>query len=134
MSILNIFKLSYWFHQPFVAHGWSLRGWVILLLLLILAGIVGKIWQLRQSEKIFRQICNRMSNISLAAGLFGLLWLFFRQEAVPFLAWRFWLIFIFGGLLWSIIRTIRYLIKRYPEIKAEQANKALQEKYLPKSK
>lgn len=134
MSIFNLFKLSYWFHQPFIAYGWSLRGWVILLLILILAGIVIKISQLKQSEKILKQIYNRLANVCFVVGLLGLLWLFLRQETVPFFAWRFWLIFLFGWLLWSIIRTVVYLIKRLPEIKAEQAAKEQKEKYLPKSR
>ncbi len=132
MSIFNLLELSYWFQQPFVARAWSLRGWVIVLLFLVLAGIVGKIIQLKQSEKVIRQILNRLSNISLTVGLLGLLWLFFRQQQVPFLAWRFWLALMFGGLLWSVIRTIIFLVKRYPEIKAEKAEREMKAKYLPK--
>ncbi|PIT88297.1 MAG: hypothetical protein COU29_00700 [Candidatus Magasanikbacteria bacterium CG10_big_fil_rev_8_21_14_0_10_36_32] len=132
MSIFHLFELSYWFQQPFIARQWSLRGWVIILLILVFVGIVGKIWQLKQSEKVVRQIFNRLSNISLIVGLLGLLWLFFRQQQVPFFAWRFWLVLLFGGLLWSIVRTIIFLVRRYPEIKVEKAEKALKDRYLPK--
>ena len=132
MSFYNLLELSYWFKQPFIAREWSLRGWVIVLLVLVLAGIIGKIIQLKQSEKVIRQIYNRLSNISLTVGLLGLLWLFFRQQQVPFLAWRFWLALLFGGLLWSVIRTIIFLVRRYPEIKAEKADREMKAKYLPK--
>jgi len=134
MSIFNLFQLSYWFHQPFIARGWSLRGWVIILLLLVLAGIVGKILIVKQDKKVIRQVYNRLTNISLTVGLLGLLWLFFRQQQVPFLAWRFWLVLLFGGLLWSVIRAVVFFVRRYPEIKAEQAAQELKAKYLPKNK
>jgi hypothetical protein len=67
-------------------------------------------------------------------GLLGLLWFFFRQERVAFLAWRFWLV------LWLIItvfwayKILVYMFKKVPVINSQRAEKIINEKYLPRNK
>jgi len=47
--------------------------------------------------------------------------MFFRQERVAFLAWRFWLLlWVVITLIW-VFRLARYALKRIPEIQAEEA-------------
>ena len=65
-------------------------------------------------------------------GFLGLIWMFFRQESVAFLAWRFWLLlWSAAALIWAY-RLARYALKRIPEIQAEEARRVNVEKYLPK--
>jgi len=132
MSIYNVLKLSYWFHQPFVARGQTVWIWVIIFLVGILIGLVLKFIQQKVSEKYLKKIINSFSNLGLACGMFGLLWLFFRQQTVPFLAWRFWLVFLVAYATYVIVKNVKFLVTRLPAIRAEHLQKEVQEKYLPK--
>jgi hypothetical protein len=131
MNITNIFEWSYWFYQPFIARGNTVWIWVSIFLFCVLAGLICKFIAQKAEVKYKKRIINSFANVGLSAGLFGLLWLFFRQERVPFLAWRFWLLIIVGGALFVVIKNLKFIIKRLPAIRAEQAEKAVKEKYLP---
>ncbi len=134
MSVLNLFHLDYWFSEPFTARGLAL--WLLVggFLLFIVMGLVSKILSQYQQDKLKRLVLKRFGSLGITMGFLGLIWMFFRQERIAFLAWRFWL------LLWLAVTAIwayrlaRYAIKRIPEIKAEEARRANVEKYLPKSK
>ncbi len=131
MSILNLFTVSYWFTQPYIAHGNTKWVWVILFLLFVLFGIIAKFWEVMRAEKNLKRVFRSFSISFLCIGIFGLIWFFFRQQHVPFLAWRFWLIIIFGFAAWRQFVNIRFLVKRYPQIKIENEARELKEKYLP---
>ncbi len=132
MSVLNLLHLDYWFSQPFTARGLTLRLLVGGFLLFIVKGLILKILSQYQNDKAKRLLLKRAGSLGITMGFLGLMWMFFRQERVAFLAWRFWL------LLWSVITVIwayglaRYAFKRIPEINAEEAKRANLEKYLPK--
>lgn len=131
MSILNVFKLSYWFHQPFIARGATVWILVGVLFILILSGMVLKyLGQKKSIEKHMKRIINSFANLALAVGLLSLLWFFFRQEIVPFLAWRFWLLFLLVYAVYVCTKNIRFIVKRLPVIRAEHAAKAIKDKYL----
>jgi hypothetical protein len=132
MSISNILDWSYWFHQPFIARGASMWIWVGIFLGSVLAGLILKIVQQRVQEKYLKKVLDSFGTIGLSVGLTGLLWLFFRQEIVPFFAWRFWLVLIFGLAIWRIIVQVIFLARRVPQIRVEHQTKELTEKYLPK--
>lgn len=106
--------------------------WVIIFLAAIFGGLILKFVQQQLSEKYKKKMANSFSNVGLTSGLLGLLWLFLRQEQVPFLAWRFWLLFLVAYALYVVIKNLKFIITRLPEIRAEHADKALKEKYLPK--
>ena len=57
-------------------------------------------------------------------GFLGLLWMFFRQERIAFLAWRFWLLLWLAAVVFWAYRLARYALKRIPEIKAEEIRRA----------
>lgn len=132
MNLLNLLDWYYWFHQPYIARGMTMWIWVIIFLVAAFAGLILKFVAQKIKTTYLQKIINSFSNIGLAVGLVGLLWMFFRQERVPFLAWRFWLLIIFGIALWKIIVNLKFIIFRAPAIKKEQAEKAAKEKYLPK--
>lgn len=132
MNIMHILDWSYWFQQPFIARGTVVWIWVIIFLAAIFGGLILKFVQQQLSEKYIKKMVNSFSNVGLTSGLLGLLWLFFRQEQVPFLAWRFWLLFLVVYALFVIIKNLKFVITRLPEIRAEHAERAQKEKYLPK--
>ena len=107
---------------------------VILILVLVLVGLVSKIVRLYQQDKWYKEILRRVGSAGTTMGFLGLIWLFFRQERVAFLAWRFWLLlWLVGAIYWGI-KIIMYVIKRVPVIKQEESKKALLNKYLPGKK
>ncbi len=132
MSVFNLLKLDYWFSQPYVAYGNVKWFWVILFLALVLAGLIGKMIQNYQNEQARQALWQRFSNLGLTVGLLGIIWLFFRQERVPFLAWRFWLLILMVAAAVWLTKLIIYAFKRLPEIKAEKQERELKNKYLPK--
>lgn len=134
MHFKNLFDWSYWFNQPFTAQGWVKWAFVLVFLGLVLACIILKMVRLYSTEKWNKEIMRRVSNGVLAFGLVGLLWMFFRQERVAFLAWRFWLLL---WLLWVVIWTIKlimFAMKRVPQVREEENVRALRDKYLPNKK
>ncbi len=102
-------------------------------LFFIVAGLVSKILSQYQNEKSKRLILKRAGSLGITMGFLGLLWMFFRQERVAFLAWRFWLLLWLAVVVFWAYRLARYAIKRIPEIKSEEARRANVEKYLPHS-
>ena len=131
MNILNLFTFSYWFSQPYIAHGTTKWFWVIAFLFCVLLGILSKLWELMRVEKNLKRVYRSFSISFWCIGVFGLLWMFFRQEHVPFLAWRFWLLIILFFVAWRQFVNIKFLICRYPQIKKENEARELKEKYLP---
>jgi len=133
MSLRNLWSVSYWFSQPQTLRGAEMWVWVGIFLILILGGIILRIVREYQSSRGRKEAMRRFSNLGLTMGLLGLIWLFVRQEIVPFLSWRFWLLFWLVGLIWWLYKVIWYGVKRLPAIEEEQREKALKDKYLPKS-
>lgn len=131
MSFKNLLIWSYWFNQPFTARGATLAALVIIFLFFVLLGLVAKIWRVYKGEKWLKEILRRIGNFGLTMGLAGLLWLFFRQERIVFLSWRFWLLFWLFGVIWWVYRLVWYVVVRVPKIKLEIENRGAQEKYLP---
>lgn len=136
MQVQNILKTSYWFYQPFIAIGSVKWIWIVGFLALVLAGMISKIVRVynKKIDQGTQEVLRRAGNMLVTTGLLGLLWMFFRQQRVAFLAWRFWLILWVVLFVWWGYKVIYYAIKRLPIISSEQAKKNLMNKYLPKSK
>jgi hypothetical protein len=136
MQIQNILKTSYWFYQPYIAIGGVKWFWIVGFLALVLAGLVGKIVRIycKKIDQGTQEVLRRAGNLLITTGLLGLLWMFFRQQQVAFLAWRFWLVLWVGLFVWWGYKVAFYAIKRLPMISSEQAKKNLMDKYMPKSK
>ena len=136
MQIQNILKLSYWFYQPFIAVGGVAWFWIVGFLALVLAGMVAKIVRIygKEVSQSTQEVLRRAGNMLITTGLLGLLWMFFRQQRVAFLAWRFWLVLWAVLFVWWGYKVIFYATKRLPLISDEQAKKDLMKKYLPKQK
>lgn len=134
MNLKNLLDWSYWFYQPFTAKGGAMWFFVVLFLALLLLGLTAKIVRLYSQDKWYKEIFRRGGNAGITMGLLGILWLFFRQERVAFLAWRFWLLFWFVGAIYWAVRLVMYSIKRVPVIRAEAEKRSVMKKYLPGKK
>ena len=134
MQIQNIFKGSYWFYQPFIAVGAVRWFWIISFLVMILAGLIAKIVRVSSSKLSggTKEVLRRSGNFLITMGCLGWLWMFFRQQQVAFLAWRFWLLIWVVLFVWWAMKIIFYATKRLPVISTQQAKRDLQAKYLPK--
>jgi len=130
MSFLNLFTWHYWLAQPYIAHGWTMGFWVIGFLVFLLAGLVARIITAKRAKTPVINVWNRLANSCLLFGFFGLVWMFMRQERVPFLAWRFWLWIPLAHFCWTVFKTIKFFVARYPKIKIERAQREIKEKYL----
>ena len=131
MSYRNLLKMDYWFSQPYIAHDFAF--WVVLIFFLglILAGIVLFFLKSYNQDKANKVILSKLGNFGVSMGLLGLMWLFFRQQRVSFLAWRFWLLLWLLIAVWWATKILKYALKRLPQIKQEKEAKARLDKYLP---
>ena len=132
MSFTNLFRMDYWFGQPFSAHGVSFWIFAIFFLVLILGGIISRIICQYKKEKIDKVILKRFSTFGMTLGLFGIIWLFLRQEKVPFLAWRFWLMLWVIIAVWWLSKILEYIVRRVPQINQEKEERKKRDKYLIK--
>ncbi len=131
MSIKNLFGWYYWFHQPYIAHGWVFWVWLGGFVVLIIIGVVTMVVRRQRTEKWHRSVLRRAAALMATMGFLGLVWFFFRQERVAFLAWRFWLLaWGVGFVVWGV-KIILYARRRLPQLKLQQTEWQLKEKYLP---
>ena len=131
MNLMNLFSMSYWFSQPDPAVGLVKWFWVLGFLALVLVGLVLRILLVKK-DKITKQVFARISNIGFMTGMSGMIWMFFRQESVFFLAWRFWIVLIILIFIILILRVLKYLFTRVPEIKIENQKRHEKQKYMPR--
>ncbi|MFH1789684.1 MAG: hypothetical protein ABH832_01300 [bacterium] len=131
MSISNLFYINYWFGQPREARGIVLVVYISVFLLLIILGIGARVFVAYKNDRVVKQILRRFSAFGMTMGMIGMMWMFFRQQKIVFLAWRFWvLLWILLAIFW-MIRILKYVIKRVPEIRKEQIHEEKRRKYLP---
>jgi len=130
MNFKNLFYLDYWLSQPAVAKGTAL--WLLVggFLLLIAVGLILRILVAYRQDKLDKIMLRRFGAFGMTMGLLGMMWMFFRQERIPFLAWRFWLLLWLLVAVWWLIRILEYIIKRVPVIRKEKISKEDKEKYL----
>jgi hypothetical protein len=134
MNIKNLFDYYYWFRQPYIAYGRTLWLIVGIFLFFIVAGLVCRIIKQYVQNKAGKTILHRAGTFGITMGFLGLLWMFLRQERVPFLAWRFWLLILLAVSVWWAVRIVLFACRRAPKIQEENDRKKQMEKYLPKSR
>jgi hypothetical protein len=132
MSILNLFHWSYWFSATLPAAGWVKVVLIVLPLIFIVIGIALKVFSGITKDTLMKKIYSRFAIISLFFGILSGLWVFLRQEETPIFSARVWPLLILLITLWWLYRVIRYVVKRVPEIRKQNAERMEKEKYLPK--
>ncbi|MFH1292360.1 MAG: hypothetical protein ABIH87_04170 [bacterium] len=131
MAFKNLFYINYWFAQPFSVHGLTFWLFICIFLFLIAVGLVLRIWAQYVQDRSIKLIFRRFASFGMTMGLFGIIWTFFRQERVIFLAWRFWMLVWLLVSVWWMIDILKYVLKRLPVIKKEKQEKEQMGKYLP---
>ena len=84
MHLNNLLHYSYWFGQPFMARGTTFSLLVGIFLILVLIGLLAKIWRVYRVENWQKEVLRRLGNFGLTIGILGLIWLFLRQNEVFF--------------------------------------------------
>lgn len=130
----NFFLIEYWLSQPAGMAGFVLWIFCGLFLIMTIGGIALKIISKYQENKINKIIMRRLSGLGAVMGLWGLIWIFFRQENVALLGWRMWMLLWCLAFLWWLANILRYIIKRVPEIIKEKEKIEKFAKYLPSAK
>ncbi len=134
MNIKHFFFWSYWFSQPFIARGaLAVTFWVVTVGVLVL-GVVLFMLRHYQSDHLKQEVLGRFASLATTGGILSVIWFWFRQQRIPFLSWRFWMVMIVAGILVWLVKIIRYTRERLPAIKAEQAIRERRQRYLPKAK
>ncbi len=132
MSIFNLLRIEYWFSQPYILYGGAKWFWIFFILVLIIGAVVFKFLQNKTMDKIKAEIYHRFGGILTGMSFFLVFWFFFRQQHIPFLAWRFWWLIALFFAVSSALKTMKYMLKRIPEIRKFEEEKQMREKYLPK--
>ena len=131
MNFSNLFHASYWFKLPVIATKSVYWVWLVGLLVIAAAGlgllIAGAISKTTINKNLFKKFGDLFSTM----GIVGLIFFAFRQQSIPLFGLRIWfLMLLVVGVIWLAV-VMKYLLKRVPEIKAQQEAKARKEKYLP---
>jgi hypothetical protein len=131
-SIKNIFNLRYWFSEPPYQNPAAMKVALIFFVIMLVAGVVLAV--LSQKEKFGVYIKRLFAKIASLLGWMGAIafvLLFFRYEATPFLARRFWYGFWLIGLIIWVVYILHYWYKKVPQKLREQSEKERLKKYLP---
>jgi hypothetical protein len=134
MKFTNFFFWSYWFSEPYIARGGLAVFFWVVASSLFFAGIGLFIYRKYRADKLEQEVFRRFAVLVTTLGVLSLLWVFFRQQHIPFFAWRFWLVGVAIFFAWRLYVAFSYLKKRLPAIKAEQAIRERRDRYLPKAK
>lgn len=129
MSLLSIFKISYYFDNN---TGSTFTGfWVVvaLMVLFLVASLVIK-KKPELVKKFDRRVVYRLTRVAFIFAWVMLLWLFFRYEGIPYLSWRLWPAIL---LIWAIYeKVMTYRLWKYelPARRSQGAAMGDKEKYL----
>ena len=92
MSLLNVFKLSYYFDafsgSVFTGFWWGFGALVTVFLVTFLLGL--KWGRDKTATGRVKEVRGAWLSIGYTLGVVGLLWLFFRYQGIPYLNWRLW--------------------------------------------
>lgn len=127
----------FWFTalpQPFTQ--WAGRFLLILMLALLLGGvgIRAYVQLVHGLEKDRRRLLRRIALCLFSAGFSGLILYGFTWQEVPLLSMRFFYVVWFVSFAaWGFVIG-KYALKDLPLLRAEQAERAAYEKWLPKAK
>jgi hypothetical protein len=134
MKLVHLFYWSYWFSEPLPATGLTRIFWIVFPTLLLVVGLGARFLNFSKLDQFKKRLVKQIGKICLTVGVLDLIWFFFRQEQVYLLSFRFWLVFIKLGVVWSLYKIYMYFKKRVPEIKQQQFERERLSKYLPKRK
>ena len=127
----NLLSLKFWFTiYPPDLSPISIKMYVGLIALLIIASFLIKISIIKSKERLHRRLLRKFQTLNVSNIVMLLILFFLMYETVPFLSGRFWLLFlILGNGVW-----VFYIYKFYsviPNKKQERETEEQYNKYIP---
>lgn len=131
-SIKNIFNLRYWFSEPTYQSPLAIKVVLVFFaIMLVVAVVLAILSQKEKFEQYVRRLFGKIASLLGWLGALAMLLSFFRYEATPFLARRFWFgLWCVGVIVWAVF-ILRYWLKEVPRKRREQAARERLKKYLP---
>lgn len=127
----NFLSLKFWFNfRPGPLLPGSLQIFVIIIVALIVFTIATALIKARNQKNLYGRFWQNIYTFFLTNAIFGLLFLFFVYELIPFLSARFWFILWTAGIITWLIFIARVLLavpKRKKELEEDKEFK----KYIP---
>lgn len=132
MSILNLFKISYYLNGSL---GYTFRGfWVVVVLLimiLVISFIAGaKIGRNKRIGGLYRNFYLQWVNLGYFLSILGLVLIFCRYQGIGYFSWRLWPALV---IVWILVRIgqLIYLKKKILPKKLADCDKQITKaKYL----
>lgn len=129
-SMGNFFSLAYWLDsRPPIMEGLEYSLYLSLILAFLIMA-VGFGLAMRYKKSIFKRVFASISTFGWSNLFLGLVYLLFRQEAIPYLSARV-LVFLWGigVLIW--LAFIIKKAKKIPELKKAKQEEEVFRKYIP---
>ena len=105
-------------------------GWFIIATVILRVVAHG----LKERDSLRAEIFLRTASLLATTGFLGFMFLFFSYEQLPFLGMRFWFLFLFLSFTVWLLRIALFVVKDYPVLKSERAEKERVRRYLPKGR
>jgi len=102
-SVLNLFKISYYFNGTIDYTFWGFWIVVIVLALILVASFIAgiKIGRNKKIGGLFRNFYLQWVNLGYFLSILGLVLAFFRYQGINYFNWRLWPALI---VVWTLIR------------------------------
>ncbi|MBU1037146.1 hypothetical protein KKF32_03870 [Patescibacteria group bacterium] len=130
----NILKTDYWFAtKPLAFNPLILKILLVVFIVIIILAIISSLLFLKKpKDKLSKKIWSKLTNWLYAFGIVNLIFVFFRQERIPYLSMRLIMfLWLLASFIWLIF-ILRFMFLKIPKVKREQTQKEELEKYLPK--
>jgi len=134
VSILNLFKISYYFNGTIDYTFQGFQGVVIFLALILVASFIAgiKIGRNKKIGGLFRNFYLRWVNVGYFLSILGLVFAFCRYQGINYFNWRFWPALI---IVWTLVRIgqlIYFKKKTLPKKLADRDKQISKAKYFRK--
>jgi len=101
--------------------------------LFIIAGaVIRMVTRNRAYEKYRAEMLKRIAGIFTTTGVVGLVWFFFTFEEIQFFGARFWFLVIIAGVVFSLVRLMRFMKNQVPVFQHREQSRSEVNKYLPR--
>ncbi|MFH1226049.1 MAG: hypothetical protein V1684_02070 [bacterium] len=132
MDFSKLLSLQYWFTMRVGALSDEARMWLVIIFGASLVLAVASFFLFKKYSSPLNNLFRRIFIFFITNAAIGAIWGFFREEAIPMLGSRFWLLFLLiADLIW-LFYLIKYAVKQLPQEKKNQVEKKQFAKYLPK--
>ena len=130
----RLLQTSFWFDvQPLPFN--NIAYWIIAGVFLagIIFAIIGLGFKKKNKEnKLAFKVWSKLTNFGFSFGIVGFILVFLKQQRVPYLGMRVWLILWFLICLVWLVFILKYIIIEVPRLRKEKEVHKEKEKYIPR--